>query len=645
MEDASFNRITSSTDSLGNTHKATYKLLSNEYSFTPSGSTTAENHSKEFYDIYGNVIRKEVYPGGINASPVTNTFTYDLAGNVLTSTDGNGNTTSFEYDVLGNNVKTVRADGSIIEREFNKWGTANKTVLTEGDNRYSANVDYSDDRGLATSIYSTGLEINTKPWYNEYDVDGKVMSVISPSGDKTTYTYDGLGNVTQKETGRRKDTFYYTFDGQVGGQSEYINGTLTETAVYNYDDLERLASKVIGEDTTSYTYNTLGSVMSVTSPAGLVTSYTRDDAERITEVGFDSEEILYQYYGDGMVKKITYPNNMTTEYTYDNANRVTNIKTKKGSTVLRNYSYTYDGNGNVLSVSGSENVTYTYDALNRLTGSTKNGVTTTYTYDNRNNLVSETDGTNTKTYEYGGDNRLHKVTENGIETVYEYDLNGNLIKRGEDEFVYDESNRLVYSKVNGTETTYEIGIEGLRTSKTTDGVTTTYNLNESGYVLSENDEDIIYGHTALAKEINGKYYYYIYNAHGDVTALADENGNIVNTYEYDAWGKLTAETEAVANNVKYSGEYYDEETGLIYLRNRYYDPSARRFTSEDPARDDLNWYCYCGNNPVNAVDPWGLGWWLVAKPIVKFVVKWVVKRTVVKIIIGDVVVYAPGPED
>ena len=180
----------------------------------------------------------------------------------------------------------------------------------------------------------------------------------------------------------------------------------------------------------------------------------------------------------------------------------------------------------MLTVRGSDNVTYTYDALNRLASSTKNGVTTVYAYDSRNNLVSETDGTNTKTYEYGGDNRLHKVTENGIEIVYEYDLNGNLIQRGEDIFAYDENNRLVYSSVDGIETSYEIGVEGLRSSKTTNGVTTTYRLNENGYVLAENEDDIIYGNTALAKKSGSNYYYYLYNAHGDVTAIADESGDI-----------------------------------------------------------------------------------------------------------------------
>ena len=66
------------------------------------------------------------------------------------------------------------------------------------------------------------------------------------------------------------------------------------------------------------------------------------------------------------------------------------------------------------------------------------------------------------------------------------------------------------------------------------------------------------------------------------------------------------ETALDDNPFRYAGEYFDEETGLIYLRNRYYDPETGRFISEDPAKDGLNWYAYCGNNPVNFVDPWGL---------------------------------------
>ncbi len=58
--------------------------------------------------------------------------------------------------------------------------------------------------------------------------------------------------------------------------------------------------------------------------------------------------------------------------------------------------------------------------------------------------------------------------------------------------------------------------------------------------------------------------------------------------------------------MKYCGEYFDSETGLIYLRARYYDPAIGRFISEDPVKDGLNWYVYCSNNPVMFVDPLGL---------------------------------------
>lgn len=81
----------------------------------------------------------------------------------------------------------------------------------------------------------------------------------------------------------------------------------------------------------------------------------------------------------------------------------------------------------------------------------------------------------------------------------------------------------------------------------------------------------------------------------------------IDTYEYDAFGNETLENEkSEYNPFRYNGQYYDEETGFIYLRNRYYDPSIGRFTQEDPVKDGFNWYVYCGNNPVNRVDPLGL---------------------------------------
>lgn len=81
----------------------------------------------------------------------------------------------------------------------------------------------------------------------------------------------------------------------------------------------------------------------------------------------------------------------------------------------------------------------------------------------------------------------------------------------------------------------------------------------------------------------------------------------IDTYEYDAFGNETLENEkSEYNPFRYNGQYYDEETGFIYLRNRYYDPGTGRFTSEDPVKDGFNWYVYCANNPIAFVDPSGL---------------------------------------
>ena len=115
------------------------------------------------------------------------------------------------------------------------------------------------------------------------------------------------------------------------------------------------------------------------------------------------------------------------------------------------------------------------------------------------------------------------------------------------------------------------------------------------------------------------------NSHGDVSAIADEFGEIKKNYTYDAYGKeqlfsitpqgentlalvWKAETERIYNPFRYCGEYTDSESGLVYLRARMYDPNIGRFITEDPAEDGLNWYVYCGGNPINRIDPTGKSW-------------------------------------
>ena len=96
------------------------------------------------------------------------------------------------------------------------------------------------------------------------------------------------------------------------------------------------------------------------------------------------------------------------------------------------------------------------------------------------------------------------------------------------------------------------------------------------------------------------------NDHGDVVGLT-ANGEVKADYTYSAYGELIAgESNGINNPIRYGGEYTDEESGLIYLRARYYDPGLGRFISEDPIRDGMNWYAYCYNNPVMFIDPSGM---------------------------------------
>ncbi|RPF43405.1 RHS repeat-associated protein [Hydrogenoanaerobacterium saccharovorans] len=105
--------------------------------------------------------------------------------------------------------------------------------------------------------------------------------------------------------------------------------------------------------------------------------------------------------------------------------------------------------------------------------------------------------------------------------------------------------------------------------------------------------------------------YYLFNAHGEVVQLTDAAGAVTQTYDYDAFGNQKTDTPADANPFRYCGEYFDAETGTIYLRARYYDPAIGRMISQDTFAGNpsdplsLNLYTYCNNNPVSYHDPSG----------------------------------------
>ncbi len=112
-------------------------------------------------------------------------------------------------------------------------------------------------------------------------------------------------------------------------------------------------------------------------------------------------------------------------------------------------------------------------------------------------------------------------------------------------------------------------------------------------------------------------YYYHKNLQGDVIAIYDESGNIKAEYAYDAYGnckiiRSTLWDLAQNNPIRYRGYYLDRETGFYFLNTRYYNPEWRRFISPDSTDyldpesvNGLHLYAYCGNDPINYVDPTG----------------------------------------
>lgn len=94
---------------------------------------------------------------------------------------------------------------------------------------------------------------------------------------------------------------------------------------------------------------------------------------------------------------------------------------------------------------------------------------------------------------------------------------------------------------------------------------------------------------------------------GTIRATTNSSGTVTATMSYDAFGKRTAATGTPTNLLGYNGQYEDAETGFVYLRARYYDPTTNQFAGKDP----ITWateapFTYAGSDPVNNADPTGL---------------------------------------
>jgi RHS repeat-associated protein len=219
-------------------------------------------------------------------------------------------------------------------------------------------------------------------------------------------------------------------------------------------------------------------------------------------------------------------------------------------------------------------------------------------------------------------NQLVSLTDENGTRVFSYDANGNCVNDGKRLYEWDVQNRLIRVIVpNEGEVRFRYRADGMRVEKQVVGGLTTKYIYDGQTVIGEIRSDgtkrwYVVGAMGYVCRIdegaNGEILardYFVYDGLGSCRALVSSNGVIVAKYDYDVYGSVRDQEGQRANSFKYVaqiGHPTDEETGLIYMRARYYDPEVGRFVSEDSIGDGDNWYVYTEVNPVNQVDRTGL---------------------------------------
>ena len=367
------------------------------------------------------------------------------------------------------------------------------------------------------------------------------------------------------------------------------------------------------------------------------------------------EKISYDY--DSLMRRTSTTINTTVPFTtnYGYKSVGNNTSTQLASIWYSNsdaFNYTYDANGNITAIThpaGYELVHYHYDALNQLVREDNYELnkTITYTYDNGGNIRSVKEYAYTtgalgsvvkqKTYTYGDSEWKDLLTNyNGVNISYDAIGNPRNWINGEN-FTWVDGRRLATVTKGSNTINYAYNEDGIRTSKTINGIRTDYYLNGTSIIMQKTGDNCIwytYDENGLATgfRYNGNEYYYFRNGQNDIIGIIDSSGSTVARYTYDSWGNPVSITDGNGNNVasdsshianinpfRYRGYYFDTETGLYYLISRYYDANVGRFINADgyvstgQGVDGNNMFAYCLNNPINYFDKNGEvpGWIII----------------------------------
>ncbi|WP_371316809.1 RHS repeat protein [Pseudomonas gingeri] len=401
---------------------------------------------------------------------MSKTFTYDGLGRKTFESDPGATTgTGYQYDALNRITRLSNADGTFQTRSYGpattairdeRGNTTTSTYRAYGDPNKpllmaisapdpSANVGFERaPNGQVTDVTQAGF----RRVYG-YDSHNYLTSVFNPETGTTVYGRDIAGNMISKQVGPSGIT-RYTYDSLNRlTASVYPGDTPAVTNLYNknnkllsststggsrgfsYDPTGNLTEETLSLDShvfsTRYAYNGNDQLSAITYPySGKVVSYAPDVLGRPTSVsGYISN---VSYWPSGLIRQITYNNGTVTTYGQNTRLWPSSFSTQNvaSGTYQLNSAYTYDGIGNLTSISDSTDAAYNralgYDGLNRVVSVTGPWGAGNMTYDGTGNLTSQTLGTSSLTYAYNISNHLTSVTgmRNG---TYGYDAYANVI--------------------------------------------------------------------------------------------------------------------------------------------------------------------------------------------------------------------------
>lgn len=584
---------------------------------------------------------------------------YDLASNLTQSIDANNKPTSYEYDALNRTKKIIDASNGITEFTYD----ARDNLLQVKDPEGRVTLFTYDKNDQLLTETKDGDQATNKQRHYDYDKNGNLVTSINQEQEKTVHEYDRSNRLIKTSVYAHKDhtqpikVINYSINNkdQMTGWSQSVSSGVPEgvastadvialSETFAYNNLGQLESVIAHfgsfSKTFSYTYYPNGQRKTYTNAEGITYTYYYNKNNQLMAVHIPgSGQISYAAFQWMMPQTIVMPGGQTVTLSYNDFQQVKERMLKNSSDqTLATALYEYDFENNIQKITKGEGVfNYNYDNLYRLTtadspeGHAANDES--FNYDGVGNRLTRTENTATDTQTYNAKNQLQTIStvtgeEAAIQTAYTYNANGHTKTQTKNgvttEYIYNHEERLIAVKRDGQMLAeYVYNPRGQRVRKTANGETTWYLYNRNGLAAeySSTGQLIKEYHfhpqkpwmtdPQFMRTATGSYYYYHNDHLGTPQQLVDTAGQVVWEAQYTAFGKATITATTIKNNLRFPGQYYDEETQLHHNYMRDYDPSTGRYLQQDFVGliGGLNNYSYVYGNPIGLFDPLGLWAW------------------------------------